>query len=50
MESAQPGSSTTANDDTIRAAVAKAGKTVRGMRWLEVVQIRGYIEDGEVAH
>jgi flavin-binding protein dodecin len=44
------GSSTTGTDDAIRAAVAKAAKTVRNMRWFEVVETRGHIENGQVAH
>ncbi|MGI9385324.1 MAG: dodecin [Methyloligellaceae bacterium] len=44
------GSSTVSSDDAIRAAIARAAKTVRGMRWFEVTETRGHIEDGEVAH
>ncbi|MCP4941263.1 MAG: dodecin domain-containing protein [Planctomycetaceae bacterium] len=44
------GSSTTSSDDAIRAALARAAKTVRGMRWFKVMETRGHIEDGEVAH
>lgn len=44
------GSSPNSIDDAIRNAVARAGKTVRNMRWFEVVGTRGHIEDGKVAH
>jgi len=44
------GSSTTSSDDAVRAALARAAKTVRGMRWFEVIETRGHIEDGEAAH
>jgi len=44
------GSSPAGIDDAIRNAVAKAAKTVRNMRWLEVVETRGHIENGQVAH
>lgn len=44
------GSSPNSIDDAIRNAVARAGKTVRYMRWFEVVGTRGHIEDGKVAH
>ena len=44
------GSSSTSVEDAIRTAVAKAGQTVRNLRWFEVVQTRGHIEGGEVAH
>lgn len=40
--------------DSIETAVSnalnKAKHTVRNMRWLEVTQIRGHIEDGSLAH
>ncbi len=44
------GSSTTGTDDAVRAAIARAGKTVHNMRWFEVVETRGHIEDGQIAH
>jgi len=44
------GSSTTSIDDAIRTAVARAARTVRNMRWFEVCDTRGYIEDGAVAY
>lgn len=44
------GSSTTGTDDAIRRAVERAAQTVRNMRWFEVTEVRGHIEDGRVAH
>lgn len=44
------GSSKTGIDDAIRNAVARAAKTVRHMRWFEVVDTRGYIEDDQIAY
>jgi dodecin len=44
------GSSVTSSDDAIRGAIARAGKTVRHMRWFQVVDTRGYIEDGGIAY
>ena len=44
------GSSTTSVEDAIQKAVAKASQTVRNLRWFEVVETRGQIESGEVAH
>lgn len=44
------GSSEIGTDDAIRNAIAKAGETVRNLRWFEVVETRGYIEDGDVAY
>lgn len=44
------GSSTTSMDDAVQNAVAKAAKSMRNMRWFEVTDTRGYIEDGKIAH
>lgn len=44
------GSSTEGIDTAVKNAVEKASKTVHNMRWLEVGEIRGHIEDGKVAH
>ena len=44
------GSSTTGTDDAIRSAIAKAGQSLRNLRWFEVVETRGHIEDDKVAH
>ncbi len=44
------GTSTTSVDDAITGAVAKASKTLRNLNWFEVSNIRGHIENGEVAH
>lgn len=44
------GSSTTGIEDAVQNAVAKASKSLRNLRWFEVTQTRGHIEDGRVAH
>ena len=44
------GSSPKSIDDAVRNAVARTGKTVRNMRWLEVQQIRGHLEEGKLSH
>ena len=44
------GSSDSGSDDAIRNAIAKASQTVRNMRWFEVVETRGHIEEGKVEH
>ena len=44
------GSSKTGSDDAIRAAVARASETVRNMRWFQVTETRGHLEDGRIAH
>ncbi|MCG7997167.1 MAG: dodecin family protein [Candidatus Thiodiazotropha taylori] len=44
------GSSQCSSDDAIRNAIARAGETISNMGWFEVVETRGHIEDGQVAH
>jgi flavin-binding protein dodecin len=44
------GSSTTSSDDAIRVAVTRAAQTIRNLRWFEVTETRGHIEDGMIAH
>lgn len=44
------GSSTVGSDDAIANAVAKAGESVDSLRWFEVVETRGHIESGKIAH
>jgi hypothetical protein len=44
------GSSTVGSDDAIRNAIAKAALTVKHMDWFEVVETRGHIVNGQIAH
>ncbi|MES2182488.1 MAG: dodecin [Pseudomonadota bacterium] len=44
------GSSSISSDDAINNAVAKAALTVKHMSWFELVETRGHIVDGKVAH
>jgi dodecin len=44
------GSSEKGIDDAIQNAVSRASRTIRGMKWFEVVQSRGHIEEGTVRH
>ncbi len=44
------GSSPTGIEDAVNNAVAKAAKSLRNMRWLEVVETRAHLEEGKVAH
>jgi dodecin len=37
-------------DTAVRNAVARAGETLRNLDWFEITQVRGQIEDGQVAH
>jgi flavin-binding protein dodecin len=44
------GSSSTGVDDAIRNAVAKASETLRNLDWFQVTEVRGHIEEGQIAH
>jgi len=43
------GSSPNGFDAAVKNALARAGKTVRNMRWFEVSETRGHIDNGKVA-
>ncbi len=44
------GSSPKGIEDAVTRAIAKAGKSVRDMKWFEVTDIRGQIDGDKVAH
>lgn len=44
------GSSQNSSDEAIRNAIAECSKTLHHLEWFEVVDTRGHIIDGEVAH
>ncbi len=44
------GSSTESSDQAIQNAIAKAAESVKNMHWFNVVDTRGYIEDGGVKY
>jgi flavin-binding protein dodecin len=44
------GSSPDGVDQAIRNAVARASQTLRNLDWFEVVEIRGHLQEGTVAH
>jgi len=44
------GSSDKSIEAAIENAVGRASKTIRDMKWFEVVQTRGHIEEGKVRH
>ena len=44
------GSSPKSIDDAVRNAIARAEKTIRNMRWFEVTETRGYLENNKVDH
>jgi flavin-binding protein dodecin len=44
------GSSPNGFEEAIKNALARAEKTVRNMRWFEVTETRGDVENGKVSH
>ncbi|MCB0209059.1 MAG: dodecin domain-containing protein [Anaerolineae bacterium] len=44
------GSSDVSIEDAVQNAVAKASKSIRNMRWFEVVETRGHISNNQVAY
>lgn len=44
------GSSMASSDDAIRNAIERASKTIRDIRWFQVTDVRGHVENGKVAH
>ncbi len=44
------GSSTVGMQQAIENAISKAGESTDNMRWFEVVETRGHIENGKIAH
>ena len=44
------GSSPSGIEDAVNTAFAKASEPVRNIHWFEVVETRGHIQDGKVAH
>lgn len=44
------GSSPESSDEAVRNAIAKASETVHSLRWFEVVDTRGQIDGGTIAH
>jgi flavin-binding protein dodecin len=44
------GTSSTSISDAIDRAIARAHKTLRNLRWFEVMRTSGHIENGKVRH
>ena len=44
------GSSEKSIEDAIQVAVRRASATLKHLRWFEVLETRGHIEDGRVRH
>jgi flavin-binding protein dodecin len=44
------GSSPNSIEEAVTNALARASRTIRNMRWFEVTETRGHIEDGKIGH
>ena len=44
------GSSQTSIEDAVQNAISLAAKTIRNLRWFEVTETRGQIEDNKINH
>ena len=44
------GSSKNSIEEAVQNAVVKANESVRNMRWFQMVDLRGHIDDGNVSH
>jgi flavin-binding protein dodecin len=43
------GSSSNGIEDAVNNAITRAGKTIRNMKWFEVGEVRGHLENNKVA-
>jgi len=44
------GSSPSSSDDAIRNAIVKASATIKHIDWYQVIESRGHVIDGRIAH
>jgi flavin-binding protein dodecin len=44
------GSSKANTEDAVKNALTKAAKSLHTIRWFQVVETRGYVENGKVAY
>ena len=44
------GSSPKSVEDAIEGAIAKASKSLRNIQWFQVIETRGHVAKGKVAH
>lgn len=42
------GVSTTGMEDAVRTAIAKASESVQHIKWFQITDTRGYVENGQV--
>ncbi len=44
------GSSPNSIEEAVSTAIARASQTIRNMRWFQITDTRGHLEDGKIAH
>lgn len=44
------GTSAKSSDDAIRTAIERASQSIRNIKWFQVLEQRGHVDDGKVAH
>ena len=44
------GSSSTSSDEAVRNAIARASETLKNLDWFELVETRGHLVEGKIAH
>ncbi len=44
------GSSPNSIEEAVQTAISKANESVRNIHWFEVIETRGHVADGKVAH
>ena len=44
------GTSPDSIEEAVKNAIARANQTIRNLRWFEVVETRGHIQDGLIDH
>ncbi len=44
------GSSPDSIEDAVKNALSKASRSLRNLRWFEVIETRGHIEDEKIGH
>ena len=42
------GTSSTSIEEAVQSAIARASKSVRNIRWMQITETRGHIENGKV--
>lgn len=42
------GTSSASVEDAVQSAIARASKTVRNIRWMQIIETRGHVEGGKV--